>query len=181
MGEDLLTKTGLPTNTIVLILAVLVVLFMALMIYWLVQYRKIYRSYDLFMRGKDATSLEKTISGLMDRVESLEEMDKANKDVLKIFNRNLVNSYQKTGIVKYNAFEGMGGQASFVLAMLDLNNNGFLVNVIHSRNTCYTYLKEIRGGESEVVLGNEERAALMQAMRKKDRFFDPDEEILSSD
>ena len=181
MEEGILKKIGLSTETAVMILLALVLLFMVLMIFWLVQYTKIKRGYDLFMRGKDANSLENTISGLMDRVDRLEEKDKANKDVLRLINRNLVNSYQKTAVVKYNAFEGMGGQASFVLALLDLNNNGFLLNVIHSRNTCYTYLKEIREGQAEVVLGNEERMALMQAMKKKDRFFDPDEEILDNE
>ena len=181
MQESILTKLGLSTDTAVTILLALVLVFLVLMVFWLVKYIKISRGYDLFMRGKDATSLEETIARLMNRVESLEQNDKANKDVLRIINRSLVNTYQKVAVVKYNAFEGMGGQASFVLAMLDLGNNGFLLNVIHSRNTCYTYLKEIREGQAEVVLGNEERMALMQAMKKKDRFFDPDEEILESE
>lgn len=181
MQESILTKLGLSTDTAVTILLALVLVFLVLMVFWLVKYIKISRGYDLFMRGKDATSLEETIARLINRVESLEQNDKANKDVLRIINRSLVNTYQKVAVVKYNAFEGMGGQASFVLAMLDLGNNGFLLNVIHSRNTCYTYLKEIREGQAEVVLGNEERMALMQAMKKKDRFFDPDEEILESE
>ena len=179
MKEGLFEKLGLSTDAVLLILLTLVIIFLILMTYWMVQYKKIIRGYDLFMRGKDAESLEDTIAALMKKADALEEMDKANKDVLRIINRSLVNSYQKVSVVKYNAFEGMGGQASFVLAMLDLNNNGFLLNVIHSRNTCYTYLKEIKAGESEVVLGNEERMALMKAIKKKDRFFDPDEEVLT--
>ena len=181
MEESLFAKAGLSTDVVVMILLILVILFMILMVYWMVQYKKIYRGYDLFMRGKDASSLEDTVSSLIKRVEGLEEMDKANKDVLRLINRNLVSSYQKVSVVKYNAFEGMGGQSSFVLAMLDLANNGFLLNVIHSRETCYTYLKEIRDGQSEVVLGNEERMALMQAIKKRDRFFDPDEDILTEE
>ena len=181
MKESFLTKLGISTDTAVTVLLGLVLVFLVLMIFWLVKYIKLCRGYDLFMRGKDASSLEGTVSGLISRVEKLEELEKADKDVMRLFNRSLVNSYQKVAVVKYNAFEGMGGQASFVLAMLDLNNNGFLLNVIHSRNTCYTYLKEIREGQAEVVLGNEERMALMQAVKKKDRFFDPDEDVLESE
>lgn len=181
MKEGLFEKMGLSTDAVLLILLTLVIVFLILMTYWMVQYRKIVRGYDLFMRGKDAESLEDMVAELLKKTDALEEADKANKDALRIVNRSMVNSYQKVSVIKYNAFEGMGGQASFVLAMLDLNNNGFLLNVIHSRNTCYTYLKEIRAGESEVVLGNEERMALMQAMKKKDRFFDPDEDVLSNE
>ncbi len=181
MKESFFETIGVSIDAVVMFLFILLIIFLILMTYWMVQYKKIVRGYDLFMRVKDAESLEDTVAELMKKVDSLEEMDKANKDVLRIINRSLVNSYQKVSVVKYNAFEGMGGQASFVLAMLDLNNNGFLLNVIHSRNTCYTYLKEVTAGESEVVLGNEERMALMQAMKKKDRFFDPDEEILDNE
>ena len=134
----------------------------------------------MFMRGRDAASLEDVISELIENVNRLQEQDVANKDVLRVINRNQVNTFQKSGVVKYNAFEGMGGQASFALALLDLNNSGIMLNVIHSRSACYTYLKEIKNGECEVVLGAEERMALMQAMKKKDRFYEPDAKILES-
>ena len=181
MEANTAVNAGMSSNTIMIILIALIVVFMALMIYFLIQYKKIARRFDVFMRGRDAASLEGTLSLLLEKVDSIEERDKANKDVLRVFNRNLIGAYQKTGIVKYNAFEGMGGQASFVLALLDLGNNGFLLNVIHSRSSCYTYLKEIKNGQADVVLGNEERTALMQAMKKRDRFFDPDEELLNNE
>ena len=57
--------------------------------------------------------------------------------------------YQKTGIVKYNAFKGMGGNLSFVIAMLDDNNTGFVLNSVHSREGCYLYLKDVVEGTDE--------------------------------
>lgn len=179
MEGSLLEKTGISTESLVLVLAILVLIYTGLMVFWLIQSRKMFQRYDIFMRGKEADTLEDVIAENIDKVANLQQQDLANKDILKALNRNLVNTYQKTGIVKYNAFEGMGGQASFVLTMLDLNNNGFLINVIHSRNTCYTYLKEIHNGSAEVVLGAEEKESLMQAMKKKDRFYDTDEDILN--
>ena len=50
--------------------------------------------------------------------------------------------YQKIGIVRYDAFQEMGGNLSFVLTMLDENNNGWVFNAMHSREGCYTYIKE---------------------------------------
>lgn len=178
MAAQIFEKLGITGDTAILILMILVVVYTILTVYWLFRSRKVFKRYEIFMRGKDAETLEDAIAELIDKVASLEEQDQANKDVLRIVNRNQVNTFQKSGVVKYNAFDGMGGQASFVLTLLDLNNNGFLLNVIHSRNTCYTYLKEIHEGQADVVLGAEERASLMQAMKKKDRFFDPDENIL---
>lgn len=70
----------------------------------------------------------------------------------------------KVAIVKYDAFKEMGGKLSFALAMLDKENNGFVMNAIHSSDGCYTYVKEIVKGESYVVLGEEEKEALRQAV-----------------
>lgn len=171
---------GVSNGTLLMVLLVLVVIYTVLMIYWLIRSRKVFERYDAFMRGKDATSLEDLLAEVMFKVENLQNQDMANKDVLRIINRNQVNTYQKTGVTKYNAFDGMGGNASFALALLDLNNNGIVLNVIHSRSSCYTYLKEIRGGSCEVALGAEEKSALMQAMRKRDRFYEQDENVLES-
>ena len=41
-------------------------------------------------------------------------------------------NYQKIGVVKYDAFNEMGGKLSFVLALLDNRNNGFILNAMHS-------------------------------------------------
>lgn len=66
--------------------------------------------------------------------------------------------------MKYDAFEDMGGKLSFVLAMLDKNNTGFLLNAIHSRENCFLYIKEIVNGESYVMLSEEEVEALKRAV-----------------
>ncbi len=57
-------------------------------------------------------------------------------------------SYQKVGIVKYNAFQEMGGQLSFALTLLDENDNGWLLILMHIQEECYLYIKEIVKGES---------------------------------
>ena len=73
-------------------------------------------------------------------------------------------SYQKVGIVKYDAFNEMGGKLSFALAMLDNNNTGWILNAMHSREGCYTYIKEIINGNSVIMLADEEREALDMAL-----------------
>ena len=51
--------------------------------------------------------------------------------------------------------------------MLDYTNSGFVLNCVHSRNGCYLYIKEVDAGHTEVVLGNEEKEALEQALGYK--------------
>ena len=58
----------------------------------------------------------------------------------------------------------MGGKLSFSLALLDQKNDGFIINAMHSREGCYTYIKEIIDGNSVITLGEEEKEALEMAM-----------------
>jgi len=86
---------------------------------------------------------------------------------LDIISENLLITYQKMGIVKYDAFKEMGGKLSFALALLNDKNDGFIINSMHSsREGCYTYIKEIINGESYVVLAEEEKIALAEAKNK---------------
>ena len=52
------------------------------------------------------------------------------------------------------------------LALLDEGNNGFIINSVHSTDGCYSYTKEIKKGECEISLGEEEQQALNIAMNE---------------
>ena len=88
----------------------------------------------------------------------------ANEQEIEKLKEIMGNTLNKYAIVKYDAFEDMGGKLSFVLAMLDDKNTGFLLNAIHSRENCFLYIKEIVNGESYVILSQEEVQALKQAV-----------------
>ena len=130
----------------------------------IIKMNKLYRRYDRFMRGKDAETLEDTMINIMEQLKDLNAKDRANKDMMKSLSKQVKDSFQKFGFVKYNAFKGMGGNLSFVLAMLDDNNTGFVLDAVHSREGCYLYLKEVEEGATEVLLGSEEQEALEQAL-----------------
>ena len=73
-------------------------------------------------------------------------------------------TYQKTALVRYDAFHEMGGNLSFALTMLDEENSGWIFNAMHSRGGCYTYIKEIVKGESYIELAEEEKESLERAI-----------------
>ena len=87
----------------------------------------------------------------------------ARKDIRNIL-KKLEFCYQKAGLVKYDAYNQMGGNLSFCLCMLNERNSGFILNSVHSSDGCYTYTKEIKNGECEIALGEEERKALNMAI-----------------
>ena len=165
--NEILSRINENSGIILVILLVLVIIYTILILIWGARQRKMYQRYELFMAGKDAESLEDSLAELMDKVDSLQYEDSVNKDGIRAVNRGQNRGIQKVGVVKYNAFDGMGGKTSFVLTLLDGNGSGVIINVIHSRETCYTYLKEVTDGVSDVELSNEEKASLTLALQKK--------------
>lgn len=144
--------------------AVFDVLILMIAIIIMVKLSKLKKRYNIFMKGEDAKSLEKMILEKLDEIEQLKESDQKNQEDIKKINEVLLLTFKKVGIVKYDAFNEMGGKLSFAVALLNEKNNGFIMNAMHSREGCYTYIKEIINGESYIILGEEERKALDEAI-----------------
>ena len=140
------------------------VVLLALIIYMMIRYRQLSNSYNFFMKGKRGENLEGTIFKITEEIKKLKFEDKENKDAIRVINKNLRAAYQKFGVVKYNAFKGMGGNLSFAFAMLDYTNTGYILNSVHSREGCFVYVKVVDRGQTEVLLGTEEKEALEQAL-----------------
>ena len=164
MNDSLLYSMPIDPMFLIIGFSVLSLVLLAAVIICIVKMNKLYRRYDLFMRGKDAETLEDTIMDILDELDGMRGKDRAIKDSMKVLSKQVKDSFQKFGFVKYNAFKGMGGNLSFVIAMLNDNNSGFVLDVVHSREGCYIYLKEVEEGATEVLLGNEEQEALEQAL-----------------
>jgi hypothetical protein len=76
-------------------------------------------------------------------------------------------SVQKVGFRKYDAYDDTGGQQSFVLILLDRNDNGVVINSMHGRDMTRVYGKKIVHGNSEVSLAEEESAVLKELISTK--------------
>ena len=72
-------------------------------------------------------------------------------------------TYQKMGIVKYDAFREMSGELSYAVVLLDQEQNGFVINSVYANEGNYSYIKEIVKGESQIQLSEEEQKALNKA------------------
>lgn len=138
-----------------------------LLIISLIKIRKLNKKYGAFMKGANGKDLESAV------LTRFSEMDKMKTDIEFIFGKlniacdMLLTAYQKMSIVKYDAFKEMGGKLSFSMALLDDKNSGCILTSVHTREGCYTYVKEIIKGESFVVLSEEERKALDEAKNKR--------------
>ncbi len=164
MDNSILNQLPIDPAFLIIGLSALTLILLIVVIICMIQMKKLYRRYDFFMRGKDAETLEGIIMEQMEDIAQLKSEDRANKDSLRNTNKNYRSAFQKFGLVKYNAFKGMGGNLSFAMSLLDYTNSGFVLNSVHSREGCYVYIKEVERGETEVLLGSEEKESLERAL-----------------
>ena len=122
------------------------------------------KKYNMMMEGSDGKSMEKMVRKYTDDIINLQKTSQDNTEAIKDIYEKMQLTFQKVGVNKYDAFHEMGGKLSFALCMLDKKDNGYVVNVMHSNDGCFAYIKEIVNGKSYIELGKEEEKAVKQAL-----------------
>ena len=164
MQSNILNSLGIDPGIIVIAMMGIMVFVLLYMVRVSMKLTRFMKKYRIFMRGKDAVSLEKAFSQKFLEVDKIVELNKIHANEIRRIKEIQSRTANKIGIVKYDAFPDVCGRLSFALAMLDESDSGFVLNAIHGRDGCYTYIKEIVKGESYVALGQEEIEALRQAV-----------------
>lgn len=159
---------GFDSEYVIIGLAAVCIILLIITIVNLVQTQKLKKKYEIFMKGNNAKSLEEIISKRLDQIDNLVASNNENEANIQKIIENMKLTFQKVGLVKYDAFNEMGGKLSFSLAMLNETNDGFVLNAVHSREGCYTYIKEIIDGNSIITLAEEEKEALEIAKGKNE-------------
>ena len=116
-----------------------------------------------FFNGKKATDLEGVLFEEIKRLKKAEsdilELSKISKNLEKITKKTI----QKVSVIRFNPFKETGGDQSFVIAMLDSNDNGLIISSLFTREGTRVYTKPIEFGQSKYPLSKEEIEALKKA------------------
>ena len=92
------------------------------------------------MRGKNIESMEETVLAQFERIEALEKSNEEKDRQIESIFENLQHVYQKTGLVKYDAFREMSVKLSFALTLLDKEYIGVLMISLYCRDGWYSYV-----------------------------------------
>lgn len=161
---EIFEQLGIDVGYIILGMAAIILIMFIMLITTMAKNAGLKKRYNIFMAGENGKSLEKAI---LDKFAAIDTLESNVEDIygkINAINNQLVTAYQKIGIVKYDAFKEIGGKLSFVLVLLTAEDNGFILNSMHStKDGCYTYAKEVVGGEAFVILSEEEQQALDEA------------------
>ena len=149
---------------IVAALGILVIIMYIMILNLFLSLRHMKKRYKKMMTGVESGNLERMLIGHIDEVKRVKEQNTA----LEVENQKLDNLLQQAltriGMVRYRAFEDMGGDLSYAVAMLDAHNNGVILSSVFGREGSQAYAKPIENGSSSYTLTEEEQQALREAM-----------------
>lgn len=161
--EQLLNFLRIYSLEITLAAAILSIISFILLTYNLIKTNKIMRKYKRLMRGADNKNLEIMLYKHLDALDAGMNQIKDLDQSYSALDRRLRRSVQNVSVIRYNAFDGMGSDQSFSLALLDEDGDGFVLTSLYGRNASTTFAKPIKGMQSSYPLSDEERRAIEQA------------------
>lgn len=151
---------------IIIALAVLVIILFIMLMVTLRSLNKLEGKYRKFMRGVDNKNLEGLVTGYLDKIDEVKLESEHMKELYNELNLKLKECVQKVSIVRYRAFEDVGSDLSFSIALLDESNSGVIITGIYGRNESTTYAKPIDRGISRYDLSQEEDQVLQECINK---------------
>ncbi len=122
--------------------------------------------YRKFMRGVDNKNLENLVINYLDKIDEVKGESDHIKELYNSLDSRLKGCTQKVSLMRYRAFEDVGSDLSFSIALLDGNNDGVAITGIYGRNESTTYAKPIDRGISRYELSEEEKQVLQNCINK---------------
>lgn len=115
--------------------------------------------------GAKGENLERLLyDHLRERMQIQSQIDAVGGRV-QVLEDKMTGAKRHLGLVKYDAFEDVGGSQSFALALYDDKGDGALVTSLVGRSDCRVYCKPLLGGKSERSISQEEQRAIQEAVQ----------------
>lgn len=169
LGEGLTVVSNFIVNNVQYIILVMTAMLFAALIIFIninIKLSRMNKRYKKLMTGMDGCNIERILMGHIDEVrdvvKKIEQLENENRTI----DHRAKKSMQKIGIVRFSAFEGIGSDLSYAVAMLDHQNNGIILSSLFGRENSRCYAKPIENGVSTYTLMDEEKSALAEAMKK---------------
>ena len=152
------------------ILAGVAFLLLVMILIFAMRLRKLRREYAILRSEEgDERDIFAAVGRSMRRLDAADKRLDALAEALEAHAAIARFAIQKFGMVRYNAFEEMGGNLSFSLALLDDHGDGVVLTSISGRTEARMYAKPVKGLESKHNLSDEEREAIASAVAGYER------------
>ena len=120
--------------------------------------------WDQLLQGSNGENIEALLRECLRQNQALTHRVEDFERKIAQIEKHAAKAKRHIGLVRYDAFEEVGGNQSFALAVYDDLGDGVIVNSIIGRTDCRVYAKPLAGGRSDRNLSDEERKAIEEAL-----------------
>ncbi len=150
-----------------LFLWLVVVLVLLLSLLWLIVLQRtvsrLRRTYAALLATPEGKDIGELLSMYVEQMRlAASKADQLTKTSERVESQ-VRSSIQCVGLVRFNAYEGIGGEQSFAVALLDSDGDGIVLSSLHGRAEGRLYAKPVSRWDSTYTLSVEEREAIAQA------------------
>jgi hypothetical protein len=154
------------TVAIIVCVLLLLMIFLTFFLFFLLKKISILRKkYNNFMKGVKGKDLDGVLEKCLKNIKLLTDERNQLKTEIENIRLNISECVQNVGIIRFNAFDNVGSDLSFSIALLDDKLNGVVFSSLFSRETAVTYGKPVIGGKSSYALSEEEIEAIKSAKK----------------
>ena len=143
------------SNADYLLLGLVALLFL-LLIGWLVlgvRVRRLNQRLQRLTAGENAGNLEEVLTSHLATVSQLHRRMEAIEQAVGVLQSQIPHCLQQINLKRYDAFEDVGGEQSFSMALLDAKGDGIVLTSVYSRMDVRVYAKAIQNGKpSHIIL-----------------------------
>ncbi len=136
-----------------------------LFIIYILKTNKAIKRYNQLVNGINENNIEELLIAINRDIKDMNRDINLMEQDIDGIKTKLCFAIQKVGFIRYNAFDGMGSQLSFSIALLDNFKNGFILTSIYGKENAVSYGKPIKNGTSNIPLSAEEMIAIDRAIK----------------
>ncbi len=152
-------------NIILLVIVIISVISIVSVVYIILKLKGLRKPFGEMAEYHKETGTGEALEKLLKGVDENREYIRGHSDEIVKILKSLGNCYHGTGIVKFNAFDDIGGMQSYSLCLLTQEKNGLILTNLVGRNSTRGYALDVKNGIPSRELSNEEKESLAYAVR----------------
>lgn len=160
--NDYINEIGI--NLILLIMASLIVVLLLMTLSYTVKVNRMSKRYKKFIGDTKSENLEAVVINIKEQFEKVINNSNALSHQFEVLSKKLSNKKGNVAIHRYNAYTYQENSQSFIVAIMDDEQSGLLLNVLNNESGYYIYGKNVINGESDYKISKEEQVAIQKAI-----------------
>ncbi len=152
------------TALLLLLITAFCVILLLMVLFLLNRQSRLQRRLQAMMAGTAGINLEEVLVEYLNKVEATYRKTEVVEQMVGVLQAQMPHCFQKAHLIRYDAFDDVGGQQSFSAVLLDAQRSGLIISGVYNRMDMRVYVKYLKEERASQPLSQEEEKALRECI-----------------